>query len=51
MEDIQTLTISDPPWAFLKLRFENKGLDVIRFCNILYHKSVCSKIPPWLKNH
>ena len=41
---------SDPPKAFLKLMFENKGLDAIRLSNILNHKSVCSKIPPYFKN-
>ena len=47
---VQTLSNSDPPNAFLKLRFENKGLDAIRLSNILNHKSVCSKIPPYFSN-
>ena len=46
---VQTFPNSDPPKAFLKLRFENKGLDAIRLSNILDHKSVCSTIPPYFK--
>ena len=45
---VQTLTNSDPPRAVLKLRFENKGLDVIRLSNILNNKSVSGKIPPYI---
>jgi hypothetical protein len=36
--------------SFLKLSFANKGLDGINFGNILHHKSVKSKIPPYLKD-
>ena len=47
---VQTLPNSDPPKAFLKLRFAKKGLDAIRLSNILNQKSGCSKIPPYLNN-
>ena len=36
---VQTFCNSNPPKAFLKLRFGNKGLDAIRLSNILNHKS------------
>ena len=35
---------------FLKLSFANKGLDGINLGNILHHKSVKSKIPPYFKD-
>jgi hypothetical protein len=34
---------------FLKLLFANKGLDGINLGNILHHKSVKSKIPPYFE--
>ena len=36
--------------SFLKLSFANKGLDGINLGNILHHKSVKSKIPPYFKD-
>jgi hypothetical protein len=36
--------------SFLKLSFANKGIDSINLGNILHHKSVKSKIPPYLKD-
>ena len=36
--------------SFLKLSFANKGHDGINVGNILYHKSVKSKIPPDCKD-
>ena len=36
--------------SFLKLSFVNKGLDGINLGNILHHKSVKSRIPPYSKN-
>jgi len=36
--------------SFLKLSFANKGLDGINLDNILHHKSVKYKIPPYYKN-
>jgi hypothetical protein len=36
--------------SFLKLSFANKGLDGINLGNILHHKSVKSKIPPYSKD-
>jgi hypothetical protein len=36
--------------SFLKLSFANKGIDGINLGNILHHKSVKSKIPPYLKD-
>ena len=36
--------------SFLKLSFSNKGLDAIHLSNILHHKSVKSKIPPYFKD-
>jgi hypothetical protein len=36
--------------SFLKLSFANKGLDGINLGIILHHKSVKSKIPPYLKD-
>ena len=36
--------------SFLKLSFSNKGLDAIHLSNILHHKSVISKIPPYFKD-
>ena len=35
---------------FLELSFANKGLDDIYLGNILHHKSVKSKIPPYFKD-
>ena len=35
---------------FLKLLFANKGLDGINLGNILHHKLVKSKIPPYFKD-
>jgi hypothetical protein len=35
---------------FLKLSFANKGLDGINLGNILHHKSVKCKIPPYYKD-
>jgi hypothetical protein len=34
---------------FLRLSFVNKGLHAINLGNILHHRSVKSKIPPYLK--
>ena len=36
--------------SFLPLLFANKGLDAINLGNILHHKSVTSKIPPYFKD-
>jgi hypothetical protein len=36
--------------SFLKLSIANKGLDGINLGNILHHKSVKSKIPPYFKD-
>jgi hypothetical protein len=36
--------------SFLKLSFANNGLDGINLGNILHHKSVKSKIPPYFKD-
>ena len=36
--------------SFLKLSFANKGVDGINLGNILHHKSVKSKIPPYFKD-
>jgi hypothetical protein len=36
--------------SFQKLSFANKGLDGINLGNILHHKSVKSKIPPYFKD-
>ena len=36
--------------SFLKLSFANKGHDGVNVGNILYHKSVKSKIPPYFKD-
>jgi hypothetical protein len=36
--------------SFLRLSFANKGLDDINLGNILHHKSVKSKIPPYFKD-
>jgi len=36
--------------AFLKLKFNNKGLDNINLTNILHHKDVMSKIPDYFKD-
>jgi hypothetical protein len=33
--------------SFLKLLFANKGLDAMNLGNILHHKSVKAKIPPY----
>ena len=36
--------------SFLPLFFANKGLDAINLGNILHHKSVKSKVPPYFKD-
>ena len=36
--------------SFLKLSFANNGLDGINLGNIIHHKSVKSKIPPYFKD-
>jgi len=36
--------------SFLKLSFANQGIDVIHFRSILHHKSVKSKMPPYVKD-
>ena len=36
--------------SFLPIHFANKGLDAINLANILHHKSVKSKIPPYFKD-
>ena len=36
--------------SFLKLSFANNGLDGINLGNIIHHKSVQSKIPPYFKD-
>ena len=36
--------------SFLPLYFANKGLDAINLGNILHHKSVRSKVPPYFKD-
>ena len=36
--------------SFLKLSFANKYLDAIKLGNILHHKSVKSKMPPYFKD-
>jgi len=36
--------------SFLPLFFANKGLDAINLGNILHHKSVTSKVPPYFKD-
>ena len=36
--------------SFLKLSFANKGIDGINLDNILHHKSVKSKIPPYFND-
>ena len=36
--------------SFLKIEFANKGLDAINISNILHHKDVQSKVPPYFKN-
>ena len=35
---------------FLKIKFANKGIDVLNFSNILNQKSVQSNIPPYFQN-
>ena len=37
--------------SFLKLRCANTGLETMYLSNILHHKSVKSKIPPYFKGH
>lgn len=34
---------------FLKIKFENKGIDALNLSNILNHKTVQDKIPPYFK--
>ena len=36
--------------SFLQLSFANNGIDAINLGNILHHKSVIYKIPPYFKN-
>ena len=36
--------------SFLQLSFVNKGSDAINICNILHHKSVKYKVPPYFKD-
>ena len=40
----------EEPKNFLSLQFANKGLDAINLANILHHKSVKEKIPPYFND-
>ena len=42
---------TDQNRSFLKVKFENKGLDAINLSNILNNKNVKSKVPPYFKEH
>ena len=44
------LSSSQPPRYFLKLDFDNKGIDAINISNILHNKSVRKHIPPYFQN-
>ena len=35
---------------FMKVHFANKGIDAINISNILHHKDVMRKVPPYFKN-
>ena len=48
--DIAGHRLFKPVGIFLKLSFANKGLYGINLGNILHHKSVKSKIPPYFKD-
>ena len=47
---VNTHKDEEEPRSFLSLLFANKGIDAINLGNILHHKSVTSKIPPYFKN-
>ena len=47
---VETRESSNDTRSFLPLRFANKGLDAINLGNILHHKSVTSKIPPYFQD-
>ena len=40
---------NDAGKSFLKIRFANKGIDAVNISNILHHKKVMSKIPPYFE--
>ena len=40
----------ETPRQFFKVHFANKGLDAINISNILHHKAVQSKIPPYFQD-
>ena len=47
---VKTTTRNSEKISFLKRKFENPGIDAINLGNILHHKNVIDKIPPYFED-
>ena len=47
---VRSEPLHDNKRKFLPIHFSNKGIDAINISNVLHHKEVTSKIPPYFQN-
>ena len=47
---VRSEPLHDNNRKFLPIQFSNKGIDAINISNVLHHKEVTSKVPPYFQN-